>query len=72
MNPIGFSVTKKIYKTSNINAENEEFNLNYYKRQKPLSKLKTTKEIINDIIEHIKECSIESENIRYKNQVFYL
>lgn len=68
LNKFGFEVTNKIYNTSKRKAENEEFTLNDYKRYRPLSKLKTTNEIMNQIIEHIKLYSIVSK----KENIFYL
>ena len=72
LNKMGFGTTQKIYKTSKRKAENQEFYLTDYKRYKPMSKLKTSDEMINDIIEHIKEYSIGSGKTYYKDKVFYL
>ena len=72
LNRIGFNVNKKIYNNSKRKAEDEEFNLNEFKRHKPLSKLKTRKEIVDNIIEHIKEYSIQSNNTYYNNKIYYL
>ena len=69
---MGFGTTQKIYKTSKRKAENQEFYLTDYKRYKPMSKLKKSDEMINDIIEHIKEYSIGSGKTYYKDKVFYL
>ena len=57
INKIGVKVNKKIYQNSKRKADDEEFNLNEFKRHKPLAKLKTAKEIVDNIIEHIKEYS---------------
>ena len=51
---MGFGTTQKTYLISKRKAETQEYNLNY-KRHKPMSKLKTSNEMINDIINHMKE-----------------
>ena len=72
LNKLGFGITQKIYKSSKRKAENEEFGLNDYKRYKPLSKLKTSKEIVDDIVNHLKEYSINSGNTYYNENIYYL
>ena len=72
LNKYGFEVTKTIYTTSKRKAENEEFNLNDYKRFKPLSKLKTSNEIKNQIVKFTKKYSIESKKTLNNQNVFFL
>ena len=69
---MGFGTTQKIYLTSKRKAKNQEFNLDNYKRHKPMSKLKISNEMINDIINHMKEYSILSARTYYNHTVFYI
>ena len=72
LNKMGFGTTQKIYLTSKRKAQNQEFNLDNYKRHKPMSKLKTSNEMINHIINHMKEYSIQSARTYHNHTVFYI
>ena len=68
---LGFNSSNKQYNNSKRKADND-FNLENYKRFRPLSKLKTSEEIKKGIVEHIKKYSNETKNMYHQDKVYYL